>query len=162
MGCSADQGRFRNGAICRVVENKRVARGRVVQRHVLYLGEINDSQELAWRKSIEVLEGGKQHPTTLSLFPEGRCEGLLSDNSIVRLKLSEFRLYRPRQMGCELAGAEPMAGVAARPLLVRTAACEPQRYAPGSGTVRACCLSAFFTGKRMATSSGMVWRERAI
>jgi hypothetical protein len=82
-----------------VVENKRVARGRVVQRHVLYLGEINDSQELAWRKSIEVLEDGKQHPTTLSLFPEDRCEGLLSDNSIVRLKLSEFKLYRPRQWG---------------------------------------------------------------
>jgi hypothetical protein len=37
-----------------VVENKRVAGGRVVQRHVLYLGEINDTQELAWRKSIEV------------------------------------------------------------------------------------------------------------
>ena len=34
-----------------VVENKRVADGRVVQRHVLYLGEINSSQELAWRKS---------------------------------------------------------------------------------------------------------------
>jgi hypothetical protein len=87
-----------------VVENKRVARGRVVQRHVLYLGEINDSQELAWRKSIEVFEDGKQQPTTLSLFPEDRCEGLLSDNSIVRLKLSEFRLYRPRQWGaCWLA-----------------------------------------------------------
>src|ERR1700745_4472154 len=82
-----------------VVENTRVARGRVVQRHVLYLGEINDSQELAWRKAIEVLEDGKQHPTTLSLFPEDRCEGLLSDNSIVRLKLSEFKLYRPRQWG---------------------------------------------------------------
>ena len=29
-----------------IVENKRVAGGRVVQRHVLYLGEINSSQEL--------------------------------------------------------------------------------------------------------------------
>ena len=43
-----------------VVENKRVARGRVVQRHVLYLGEINDSQELAWRRSIEVFDEGRQ------------------------------------------------------------------------------------------------------
>ena len=41
-----------------VVENKRVGQGRVVQRHVLYLGEINDSQELAWRQSIEVFEDG--------------------------------------------------------------------------------------------------------
>ena len=38
-----------------VVENARVAGGRVVQRHVLYLGEINDTQELAWRRSIAVL-----------------------------------------------------------------------------------------------------------
>ena len=37
-----------------VVENRRVAGGRVVQKHLLYLGEINDSQELAWRKSIEM------------------------------------------------------------------------------------------------------------
>ena len=39
-----------------VVENKRVAGGRVVQKHVLHFGEINDSQELAWRRSIEVLD----------------------------------------------------------------------------------------------------------
>ena len=50
--------------------------GRVVQRHVLYLGEINSSQELAWRKSIEVLDDGAARPRTLALFPEDRCEGL--------------------------------------------------------------------------------------
>jgi hypothetical protein len=52
-----------------VVENRRVAGGRVVQRHVLYLGEINSSQELAWRKSIEVLEDGEPAPRTYALFP---------------------------------------------------------------------------------------------
>ena len=62
-----------------IVENTRVAGGRVVQRHVLYLGEINDSQELAWRRSIEVLEDGGARPRTLSLFAEDRCEGLLAD-----------------------------------------------------------------------------------
>src|SRR5881227_1027742 len=61
-----------------VVENTRVARGRVVQRHVLYLGEINDTQELAWRRSIEVLEEGATQPRTLSLFPEDRCAGVLA------------------------------------------------------------------------------------
>src|ERR1700751_1554556 len=87
-----------------VVENIRVAGGRVVQRHVLYLGEINDSQELAWRRSIEVLEDGESRPRTLSLFPEDRCEGLLADASIVRVKLAELRLSRPRQWGaCWLA-----------------------------------------------------------
>ena len=47
-----------------VVENTRVAGRRMVQRHVLYLGEINDSQELAWRRSIEVLEDGAARPRT--------------------------------------------------------------------------------------------------
>src|SRR4051795_8263509 len=75
-----------------LVENKRVSGGRVVQRHVLYLGEINSSQELAWRKSIEVLEEGADRPVTLALFPEDRCEGVLPVASIVRLKLSQLRL----------------------------------------------------------------------
>jgi hypothetical protein len=87
-----------------IVENKRVSGGRVVQRHVLYLGEINSSQELAWRKSIEVLEdggprGGGDRPRTLALFPEDRCEGVLPDTSVVRLRLSQLRLCRPRQWG---------------------------------------------------------------
>jgi hypothetical protein len=87
-----------------IVENRRVAGGRVVQRHVLYLGEINDTQELAWRKSIEAFEDGGRRPRTLSLFPEDRCEGLIDDGSIVRLKLKQLRLCRPRSFGaCWLA-----------------------------------------------------------
>jgi transposase len=87
-----------------VVENKRVHDGRVVQRHVLYLGEINSSQELAWRKSIEVLDDAHEGPRTLALFPEDRCEGVALDESIVRLRLSQMRLQRPRQWGgCWLA-----------------------------------------------------------
>src|SRR5246500_3286246 len=87
-----------------IVENRRIDGGRVVQRPLLYLGEINDSQELAWRKSIAIVEEGAPQPRTLSLFPEDRCEGLLADASIVRVKLSELRLRRPRQWGaCWLA-----------------------------------------------------------
>jgi hypothetical protein len=87
-----------------VVENRRVGGGRVVQRHVLYLGEINSTQELAWRRSIEVMEAGATRPRTLSLFAEDRCDGMLPDSSIVRLKLSQVRLRRPRQWGaCWLA-----------------------------------------------------------
>lgn len=87
-----------------VVENKRVSGGRVLQRHVLYLGEINSSQELAWRRSIEVLDEGTRTARTLALFPEDRCEGIVPDESIVRLKLAQLRLERPRQWGaCWLA-----------------------------------------------------------
>jgi transposase len=87
-----------------VVENKRVRGGRVVQRHVLYLGEINSSQELAWRKSIEVLDATHKAPRTLALFAEDRYEAVVGDESVVRLKLSRLRLERPRQWGgCWLA-----------------------------------------------------------
>jgi len=82
-----------------IVENKRVAGGRVVQRHVLYLGEINSSQELAWRKSIEVFEEVEQRASTLSLFAADHCEAVIPDDSIVRVRLSELELHRPRQWG---------------------------------------------------------------
>jgi len=82
-----------------IVENKRVNDRRVVQRHVLYLGEINSTQELAWRKSIEVFQDGQVRPTRMALFPEDRCEALIPDESIVRVRLSELRLWRPRQWG---------------------------------------------------------------
>ena len=87
-----------------IVENKRVSGGRVVQRHVLYLGEINSSQELAWRRSIEVLDEVTRAPRTLALFAEDRCEAVVGDESIVRLKVAQLRLERPRQWGaCWLA-----------------------------------------------------------
>ena len=79
-----------------VVENKRVAGGRVVQRHVLYLGEINSSQAAVWRKAIEVLDADTGRPRTKALFPEDRCTTVASDASVVQLRLSEMRLCRPR------------------------------------------------------------------
>ena len=73
-----------------VVENTRVAGGRVVQRHVLYLGEINDTQELAWRRSIEVLEDGAARPRTLSAVSGRPRRGLLADASIVGVRLRNY------------------------------------------------------------------------
>src|SRR5580698_8406106 len=93
-----------------IVENRRVGGGRVVQRPLLYLGEINDSQELAWRKSIAVLEEGAAAPRPLSLFPEDRCEGVL-------------------------AGGEPVARTGAPPVLGRAARPEPQGDALAPGAV---------------------------
>jgi hypothetical protein len=88
-----------------VVENQRLQGGRVVQRHVLYLGEISPSQAAAWRKSIEVFDEEVGRPRALALFPEDRCAAVTPDSSIVQLRLSEMRLCRPRQWGgCWLAG----------------------------------------------------------
>ena len=88
-----------------VAENKRLSDGRVVQRHVLYLGEINSSQQLAWRKSIEVLDEERPHaPRTIALFPEDRYESVVDDEDVVRLRLWQLRLERPRHWGgCWLA-----------------------------------------------------------
>src|SRR5256885_11148992 len=99
-----------------VVENTRIAGGRVVQRHVLYLGEINDTQESAWRRSIEVLEDGAAQPRTLSLFPEDRCEGLLADAAIVHVKLSRVQLRRPRQWGAGWVGVMLLRGLRVGPV----------------------------------------------
>jgi transposase len=87
-----------------IVENKRGAGGSVVQRHVLYLGEINDRQESAWQKSIEVFPDGESRPRTVALFPDDRALEAEAGAEIVRVKLAEMALRRPRQWGaCWLA-----------------------------------------------------------
>jgi transposase len=87
-----------------LVENKRVAGGHVVQRHALYLGEINDCQQEAWRKTIEIFEAGQRRPRTVALFPEDRI-GAAADPEIVRIRLGELSLHHPRQWGaCWLTG----------------------------------------------------------
>ena len=67
--------RFKNGKWHRsysVVESRRLPGNRVVQRQVLYLGEINDSQEAAWRKTLEIFDEQRQARCQMSLFPEDR------------------------------------------------------------------------------------------
>lgn len=76
-----------------IVENRRVSGGRVVQRHVLYLGEINDSQREAWRKSIEVFNEGAECTRTMSLFPEDRLPEV-SDETTVHIRLNELELIK--------------------------------------------------------------------
>jgi len=82
-----------------VVENRRLSGGRVLQRHVLYLGEINSSQERAWRKSVEVFDERGEAAQSLALFPEDRVDEATVDESVVRLRLSQLRLCRPRVWG---------------------------------------------------------------
>jgi transposase len=87
-----------------IVENRRLPGGRVSQRHVLYLGEINSSQERAWRKSVEVFDERSAQSRSLALFPEDRIDEGVVDASVVRLCLSQLRLCRPRVWGsCWLA-----------------------------------------------------------
>jgi transposase len=89
-----------------VEESRRLQSGKVVQRRVLYLGEINDSQQAAWRKTLEVFDEQQQRATTLSLFPEDRSVPVDALDTI-QVKLSEMQLRRARPygncwLGCEL------------------------------------------------------------
>ena len=89
-----------------VEESRRLHSGRVVQRRVLYLGEINDSQQSAWRKTLEVFDEQQQRSTTLSLFAEDRPAPADVVDTI-QVKLSEMQLRRARPygncwLGCEL------------------------------------------------------------
>ncbi len=89
-----------------VEESRRLQSGKVVQRRVLYLGEINDSQQAAWRKTLEVFDEQQQRPTTLSLFAEDRPVPVDVVDT-VQVKLSEMQLRRARPygncwLGCEL------------------------------------------------------------
>ena len=86
-----------------IVENRRVSGGRTVQRHVLYLGEINDGQRAAWCLTIEAFDENGQSGKQIALFPEDRAAPPL-DCDVVHVRLSGLRLRRPRQWGgCWLA-----------------------------------------------------------
>jgi hypothetical protein len=96
-----------------VVENKRVAGGRVVQRHVLSLGEINSTQAEVWRKAMEVLDEDSGRSRTMALFPEDRCTAIAADASVVQLRLSDLRLYAGHGSGAR-AGWLDSCGVSCR------------------------------------------------
>ena len=86
-----------------VVENQRLKNGRVVQRHVLDLGEINAAQRAAWCKTIEVFEEGEAKPSSMAIFPEDQPAPPLPC-AVVQVCLDRLRLERPRPWGaCWLA-----------------------------------------------------------
>lgn len=81
-----------------MVAGRRVSGGKVAQRTVLYLGEINDSQEAAWRTTLEVFDESRQRNSTLSVFPDDR-EIPREAVGGVQIKLDELQLLRPRAFG---------------------------------------------------------------
>jgi transposase len=81
-----------------IVEKVRTPRGDWVQRPILYLGEINDSQKAAWIKTIEVFDTDRQAFTQMALFPPTRAVPAHLA-AAVQVRLAEFSLQRPRQWG---------------------------------------------------------------
>jgi transposase len=99
--------RFKDGKEHRywnIVENKRCSGGKVVQRQVLYLGEINDSQHEAWCRQIEAFDEAAGRHTQLVLFPADRTVPAHAQAHGVQVRLDAMELHRPRQWGaCWLA-----------------------------------------------------------
>jgi transposase len=93
--------RFKNGkdhCYWSIAEKVRTHRG-WVQRHILYLGEINDSQRESWTKVIDVFDPVRQQTRELALYPENRPIPDHASECGVQVRLSEFVLRRPRQWG---------------------------------------------------------------
>jgi len=81
-----------------LVENRRCADGRVVQRHVLYLGKLTNAQELSWQKAAKQFDG---QPDSAPAMPGLASERELQaeEAAAVAVHLHEFRIERARQWG---------------------------------------------------------------
>jgi len=69
-----------------------------VPRQVLYLGEIHDRQEAAWRKTVEVFAEQTKETRQLALFPSERPVPPEEVNAL-SVVLREMRLRRARGFG---------------------------------------------------------------
>ena len=102
--------RFKDGKEHRywnIVENRRCANGKVVQRQLLYLGEIGDGQHDDWSRAIEAFDEDAQRHTQLRLFSADRGLPGRAEGYGVQVRLDAMELHRPRQWGacwlsCEL------------------------------------------------------------
>jgi transposase len=94
--------RFKDGKQHRyysIAEKVSCAGGQRVERHLFYLGEINDSQREAWLKCIEVFDLQSQQQTRLALFASSQTVPAHAAACAVQVELAQFRIRRPRQWG---------------------------------------------------------------
>jgi hypothetical protein len=86
-----------------VVENVRHPSGPIHQKTLLYLGELNDSQHVAWTKALEVFNADSGQSEIRSLFPADRTVPPTAAPAL-SLRLEDYHLSHPRQYGaCWLA-----------------------------------------------------------
>lgn len=81
-----------------LVENRRCADGRVVQRHVLYLGALTAAQELSWEKTARQFDPlAASGPALPGLATERELQ--TQEAVAIGVYLKHFRIERPRQWG---------------------------------------------------------------
>ena len=81
-----------------IVESVRCSRERIVQRHILYLGELNDSQREGWTRCLQAVDGDGR-ARQLAIFPADRAIPVHAQGFGVQVRLDAMRLERPRQWG---------------------------------------------------------------
>ena len=100
--------RFKNGkdhCYWSIAEKVRTHRG-WVQRHLLYLGEINDSQKAAWTKVVDIFDTEEKKTTELALYPSDHPVPDHARDYGVQVRLRDFSLHRPRQWGACWVGCQ--------------------------------------------------------
>ena len=81
-----------------LVENRRCGDGRIVQRHVLYLGALTPVQELSWEKTAQQFDPPPAQPEPLpGLASEKELKA--KEVAAIAVHLDQFRIERPRQWG---------------------------------------------------------------
>ncbi len=81
-----------------LVENRRCADQRIVQRHVLYLGALTPAQELSWEKTARVFDSPSAEADSLPGLASER-ELQAREVATIAVHLNQFRIERPRQWG---------------------------------------------------------------
>ena len=85
-------------------ESLRIHSGRIIQRQVLHLGELNTTQIESWQRTLEVIDSddsGKRLQRRLFSDREGAAP---PDDDVIEIKLSSLRVREPRRFGDCWAG----------------------------------------------------------
>lgn len=81
-----------------LVENRRCSDGRIVQRHVLYLGALTAAQQRSWEKTAQQFDPPAPAPDTLpGLASEQELQA--QQAAAIAVRLDQFRIERPRLWG---------------------------------------------------------------
>jgi len=87
-----------------VCESLRVHGGRVIQRQVLHLGELNTTQIESWQRTLEIIDGDDSGRRLQRRFFADREGGAPAADDVIEIKLSSLRVREPRRFGDCWAG----------------------------------------------------------
>ena len=156
--------RFKDGKEHRywsIVESKRCAGGKVVQRQVLYLGEINDSQHEAWCRAIEAFDEEAERAHAAGIVSRrSRVARTRARRHGVQVRLDAMELHRPRQWGACWLACQLYEQLGLDRFWAAAPAALARRHALAAHPADAGVLSADRSGQRMAAAPAVVRAER--